>query len=174
MQERRAKGGYKVQDGRCCRQDYGATPRMKINMQERFWSKVRPPVGIGECWEWIGAKNQGYGFFRVSPTRQSTAQRVAYEIIFDTIPNGLQLDHLCRNHGCVNPYHLEPVTPRENILRGETVPARNSKKTHCKNGHELTIDNLDRYALSTGRRMCRTCRNLYERMWEANKELLTC
>lgn len=82
------------------------------------------------------------------------AHRVYYEARFGPIPAGLQLDHLCRNRGCVNPDHLEPVTCRENLMRGHTVAAANAKKTHCNAGHALAGDNL---RVWKGKRYCIVC-----------------
>ncbi len=92
-------------------------------LEERFWARVRRS-GPLECWEWTGAHApQGYGQIRAYGKTQN-AHRIAWEIVRGEIPDGLQIDHLCRNRGCVNPAHLEPVTQRENILRGES-PAAN-------------------------------------------------
>jgi hypothetical protein len=85
------------------------------------------------------------------------AHRVSYELVKGPIPEGLHLDHLCRTPLCVNPDHLEPVTHRENLLRGNTFAARNAAKTHCVQGHELTPDNLYLRKDRIGR-MCMTCR----------------
>jgi len=114
-----------------------------------FWERVdkNGPIpayrpDLGPCWIWTGPKNPGgYGtpYFQGKMRR---AHRVAYELILGTIPAGKQLDHLCRVRHCVNPAHLEPVTNKENALRGFSFSAKNAKKTHCINGHEFSGQNL--------------------------------
>jgi HNH endonuclease len=81
-------------------------------VQERFWEKVEQGEG---CWLWTGAIDRGYGQFVWNGRKR--AHRVAYELIIGPIPEGLELDHLCRNKSCVRPEHLEPVTKAENIRR---------------------------------------------------------
>lgn len=83
--------------------------------------------------------------------------RIAYELAVGPIPVGLVIDHLCRNHSCINPEHLEPVTNVENVMRGESAWARNARKTHCKRGHEFTDENTIR---RNGTRSCRQCRSM--------------
>lgn len=121
---------------------------------ERFCAKFT--VGNrANCWLWHGAKmKDGYGNFKAAG-RFVRAHRYAYELLVGPIPEGLVLDHLCRVPLCVNPSHLEPVTRRENVLRGETVAASNAAKTHCKKGHPLSGDNLYEHGHS---RHCRVCR----------------
>lgn len=122
----------------------------------RFWMKVTRP-GESECWEWTGAHNRnGYGTFRVGGAGTSPAQahRYSYELLVGPIPPGLSLDHLCRNRGCVNPSHLEPVTGRVNTLRGVSFAAENAAKTHCLRGHEFTPENIIPRAKA---RQCRAC-----------------
>lgn len=81
---------------------------------------------------------------------------MSHELHKGPIPEGLVIDHLCRNRGCVNPDHLEAVTQRENILRGEGLAAANARKTHCPKGHPYSGENL--YVVpSSGRRQCRIC-----------------
>lgn len=89
------------------------------------------------------------------------AHRAVYEHLRGPIPVGLELDHLCRNTRCVNPAHLEPVTHRENALRGVGVSAINAAKTHCKYGHDLTNpDNywLKAYGNAVATRICKACK----------------
>ena len=86
----------------------------------RFWSRV---VKSDDCWEWAGA-HDNHGYSKTSfEYRDMAAHRVAYELVVGPIPEGLTIDHLCRNRGCVNPAHLEPVTQRENTLRGVSPAA---------------------------------------------------
>ena len=121
---------------------------------ERFMIKVAQ--GQKGCVVWTaGTNGVGYGLFW-DGGRDVMAHRWAYEYFKGKIPAGLQLDHLCRNRNCVNPAHLEPVTQRENILRGDTLPASQITRTHCPQGHPYEGDNL--YIWTDGSRQCRTCR----------------
>jgi len=123
----------------------------------RFWSKVQPqPDG---CWEWQGATTTGYGRFHIAHGHPlMLAHRYSYTTLVGPVPDGLDLDHLCRNRRCVRPDHLEPVTHRENLLRSPlTWAARRSAQTHCVHGHEFTPENTFRQ--HHGTRGCRTCRN---------------
>lgn len=119
----------------------------------RFWSKV-DRGGDGECWPWLGSGDGRYGQLYVSG-KSIKAHRFAYELLVGPIPDGLTLDHLCRNTACVNPAHLEPVSHRENVLRGDGLTARRARQTHCKRGHEFTTENT--YVTAIGQRKCRTC-----------------
>ena len=94
-----------------------------------------------------------------------TVHRVAYEAAVGPIPEGLQLDHLCRNTLCTNPAHLEPVTCRENLLRGNTLQAANAAKTHCPYGHPYAGENLRVRRLKSGGlgRSCRECARVFGR-----------
>lgn len=117
-----------------------------MTVEERFWSKVDKS---GECWEWTAGKYAwGYGQFSVG-YKKIRAHRWAYEHLVGPIPEGLVIDHLCRNPPCVNPAHLEPVTGAENTRRGG-----NALKTHCPRGHEYDEANT-RYC--HGSRFCRAC-----------------
>lgn len=113
------------------------------------------------CWYWTAARYaSGYGRFRLGSMhdgtrRVATAHRLAYETMVGAVPAGLELDHLCRNRACVNPAHLEPVTRRENLLRGATIPAGNAAKTHCPKGHAYDARNTR--TTKDGSRVCRRC-----------------
>lgn len=124
--------------------------------EERFLRKVT----IGEsCWEWTGSKDiKGYGQFRHEGKTQR-AHRVAYLLWVGDIPDGLTIDHLCRNTSCVNTAHMELVTPLENFNRGTKGSAGgrvNALKTHCKRGHPYDEANTYRYGPS---RYCKACHN---------------
>jgi hypothetical protein len=138
--------------------------------EERFWPKVsKTPT----CWLWQGALyRSGYGAFRYEG-QMRVAHRFAYARLVAPIPDGLQLDHLCRVRHCVNPAHLEPVTARVNLLRGEGATAANAAKTRCEQGHELTPENTyvvpPTQALPNGGRRCRTCKRQNDRAYKARK-----
>jgi len=143
----------------------GFDPRPPL---ERFTAKVEKTDG---CWLWMGYINpkpgKGYGTF-YDGKKAVRAHRWAYENFVGPIPEGLQLDHLCRVRHCVNPSHLEPVTARENIRRGENHVAKNARKTHCLHGHEFTEENT--YRSSRGRD-CRECRTARRTRWLEKKGL---
>lgn len=131
---------------------------------ERFAEKIAP--GPNGCIEWrAGTNGVGYGLFHPNTTttnRKEYAHRWAYEQARGPIPEGLHLDHLCRNTICVNPDHLEAVPVGVNILRGISSPARNARKTECLRGHPLSGANL--YVNPTsGYRHCRECTRIRDR-----------
>lgn len=128
--------------------------RAHIPVAVRILRKVEEtPAG---CWQWSGHINaSGYGQVADIDRRMKLAHRVAYREFVGPIPDGLTIDHLCRNRACVNPAHLEPVTQRENTMRGNTITAHQAAQTHCKRGHEFTPENT--YSKKNGGRDCRTC-----------------
>lgn len=122
----------------------------RVGQAQRFFGHVQRN---GACWRWHGLKDRaGYGRFNVG-SRKVAAHRFAYEMFLGAIPVGLVLDHLCRVHDCVNPFHLEPVTNAENIRRGITG-MRLAAITHCPSGHPYDETNTLAYR---GKRYCRAC-----------------
>lgn len=124
-----------------------------------------------ECWVWRGGVGaSGYGHFWVNG-KTVLAHRFSYETTGRHIPDGLCLDHLCRNRSCVNPDHLEPVTLVENVMRGESVWAKNARKTHCVRGHLLAEPNI-RTARVKGKpvRACKQCHREKEAARRAGKK----
>ena len=119
--------------------------------EERFWEKVDK---TDYCWNWTAAKRNGYGHFKFNG-KTVRAHRFSYEIHKGKIPKGLTIDHLCRNHSCVNAAHLEAVTSKENTLRGYGVAGINSRKTHCIHEHPLSGSNL--YVTPNKKRQCKIC-----------------
>lgn len=130
-------------------------------MRGDFWSKVKKHED--GCWIWLagktGGKFGGYGL-TTRDGKRVCAHQFAYEEKHGPVPDGFELDHLCRNHACVNPTHLELVTHKENILRGTSPAALKARQTHCRKGHLL--DEKNTYVYSNGNRQCRTCHNEYQ------------
>lgn len=108
------------------------------------------------CWEWRATISlKGYGQIRYK-NNTIHAHRLSYIIFIGPLTPGLELDHLCRNKKCVNPYHLEEVTHQENCKRGD-AGKYNKIKTHCPQGHEYTKENT---IIDRGSRLCRECRRI--------------
>lgn len=146
------------------------------NPVDRFWPKVdkNGPVpahrpDLGPCWLWTASTvKDGYGQFHSGGKESRTvkAHVYAYTLLVGPVPEGLQLDHLCRVRRCVNPQHLEAVTCKVNVMRGSTLAAENAAKTHCIRDHLLSGENL--YVDKRGSRVCITCIREHQRVWRAN------
>jgi len=137
--------------------------RIPVNQEllTRFFSKVRiyPTVTFNgtPCWIWIARVDDlGYGTFQFQGWTQR-AHRISFGMFDHIIPNGNHTDHLCRFPSCVNPCHLEDVSPRTNILRGEGNAAKHARKTHCIYGHEFTPENTYVNPRKPLHRNCRAC-----------------
>lgn len=128
------------------------------SLEDYFWPKVQRTEG---CWTWMANRTvRGYGLFTYGGHTHSV-HRLSYELLVGPIPDGLQIDHLCRNPPCVNPAHLEPVTFAENQRRRFVL------LTHCKRGHEQTDQNV--IVGGDGGRRCRLCQRDRIREWKLAK-----
>lgn len=129
---------------------------LSLPLAQRFWVHVDKS---GECWLWTAGMSQGYGYIaymKGKAVRTIKAHRWAYEDAYGLIPPDLEIDHLCRNRGCVRPSHLEAVPHRLNVLRGEGLCAKNAAKSHCPYGHPY--DSTNTRWRSSGGRDCKICR----------------
>jgi len=132
---------------------------MVKNNINTFWNRVEK---TNTCWFWTGyITKYGYGHISMNGHLQRV-HRIAYELLVGKIPEGFQLDHLCRNRDCVNPKHLEVVTSKINVLRGIGLTAINKRKTHCLNGHEFTPKNtyIIKKGAKKGGRVCLPCQEI--------------
>lgn len=136
------------------------------NIFDRLMTKIVVSPDTA-CWHYTGYLNKaGYGllpFLRDGMQVPHYAHRVSYEAFRGPVPKGLQVDHLCRVRDCINPWHLEPVTPLENTRRSlvsVVQKARHARRTHCKHGHGFTKENTYIYVDKNGvpARICRICR----------------
>lgn len=135
-----------------------------------LWERIRANcVEDDGCLVWQGYTTpDGYGRIQLEH-RARFVHCVVYEYFSGPVPAGLHIDHVkargCHSRACCNPAHLEPVTPRENTMRGESFAAKNAAKTRCPRGHELAGSNLavSPSRVSRGYRLCRICRNIRER-----------
>jgi hypothetical protein len=142
---------------------------------------VKPWV---DCWIWSGATEKGYGRVVIDDKRVRVHRHV-YELLIGPVPEGLELDHLCRVRACFNPAHLEPVTSQENLRRSAPWRVRSSTqrrkrriknppkprviRTHCSRGHEFTPENT--YMASDGWRRCLICHKAADRKrWQRDKD----
>ena len=125
-------------------------------------------VGDLDCWKLIGLGRDRDGYTKMS-CRGVTylAHRYVFQELIGSIQHDLTLDHLCRHRWCCNPGHLEPVTMRVNVLRGDTITFKNSVKTHCLHGHKLNSINV---RVANGRRVCRPCCAQRTARWKRDKK----
>lgn len=155
----------------------------RMDTKERFWAKVEKRG----CWLWTGVKSAGYGMLTPRGKGSTMSAHVfAYEMLVGPVPDGLEIDHLCRNRACVNPEHLEPVTHKVNCRRGKMTPqerfklkqplpepkprgAFNAAKTHCPKGHPYDEENTYYRKGNKNLRECLTCKRAAQRRWKAQK-----
>lgn len=134
-----------------------------MTLLDRLLDKISPEPNTG-CWLWTAALDRkGYGTIKTGSLTDGTrmtyrAHRVCYTLLVGDIPGDLELDHKCRVRCCVNPAHLEPVTTRINLLRGNTITANNASKTHCPFGHNLAEAYRYQHRSGSVYRQCRECR----------------
>lgn len=153
----------------------GPAPRKLID-------SLSQDLGEGECWPWLGRRGRnGYGIAVIPMSRGegTSAHRLVWELLNGPVPDGWQVDHLCHDPAscalgsacphrcCVNPTHLEPVTPKTNLMRSGSFVAVNATKTHCYKGHPFGPENT--YVAPNGRRACRTCQRANWRRYDAAK-----
>jgi hypothetical protein len=137
----------------------GVVVHVVPDLTPRQTRRVLDKLVVGDDhWEWGGTHDRlGYGWVSIN-NRKYPAHRVIYTLIRGAIPAGLVIDHLCRQPGCVNPNHLEAVTHRENVMRGN-VPCAEQK---CRRGHDKSNPYINP---TSGARACRTCRYETNRRW---------
>ena len=140
-------------------------PTHGSKLPPRIWRQIEAPANSSCCWNWVGTLNpEGYGLTMWDKRRRS-AHCVSYTVLRGPIPIGLELDHLCRNTRCVNPWHLEAVTHRENTIRGTSPIAESARRTTClKCGGPLTQRN------KRGWRFCRPCTYEKDRAYRARRD----
>ncbi len=136
-----------------------------MTVEARFWAKVAQVGNVCECWIWTAGTNRGYGRFSVGD-KMVYAHRFAYEQANGPVDRILDLDHLCRDHACVNPYHLEPVTHAENVRRGLCGKINNHYKSRltCIRGHEFN-------RVVNGARRCTKCATETQRLNRQRKRV---
>ena len=134
---------------------------------KKFWAKVKIGESLNDCWEWTGARHYklGYGVFLIRGRNYPTAyaHRIAYTLAKGKIPDGLVVDHLCRNTSCVNPRHLQAVTKQVNFQRSAI-----GSTFYCPQGHKFTPENT--YRTKKNCRQCRQCHREGERRRQARRK----
>lgn len=133
---------------------------IKRDILERFMSKVNI---TDDCWSWTAALNEwGYGIFTAAENKKQYAHRWVYKTVVEPIPEGFHIDHICRNRACVNPDHLEPVTPAENNRRATLT-------TECLRGHLRTPENTYIRPYD-GQRQCKECGRIRLKRYRSTKQ----
>lgn len=144
-----------------------------LSEADRFWPKVNKTDG---CWIWQGAVQSHsvpYGYFQLIGKKFISAHRWSYMHLVGPIPKGMHIDHLCRNPLCVNPKHLEVVTPQENTLRGLNHMADAARRNLCWRGHLLegaNVETIHRKPPRKPHRLCVTCRKARELKYRQREE----
>lgn len=139
---------------------------MKRTLEQRLFSKRH--IDDNGCWNWIGSLcNKGYAQIQVN-LQILMVHRASYELFIGPISGGMTLDHLCKNKRCFNPTHLEQVTNRENILRGNNRAAQQARQTHCKNGHKFNSENT---RLWKNHRSCKICSAIWMKAFRERKHV---
>jgi hypothetical protein len=129
----------------------GGDPYVPTVKEMTYEQRLFSALDVGDCWQWTRPVGDG-GYGRIWDGRQTiAAHRAVWRVLVGSIPDGLELDHLCRNRRCCNPDHLQPVTAKVNVHRSESPVAHNARKTHCKRGHELPSPD------QKGWRRCQIC-----------------
>lgn len=133
--------------------------------ERRFLDKTHADLG---CWIWSGATMKGgYGLF-YADGEKILAHRWSYAHYIGEIPSGMHIDHLCETRNCVNPMRLEPVTPRENLMRGRNHVALTAGKSHCYRGHEY--DAVNTRIRPDGQRSCKACRRILDAKYRSDRK----
>ncbi len=147
---------------------------LKVEKPPEWWQRFVAKVEFGDgdgCWVWTAARHpRGYGHFNPDGVVRS-AHRLAYEVWVGPIPEGLDLDHLCRNTSCVNPGHLEPVSRKENTMRGDTITAAHARRTHCPQGHPYDEENTYHIPSRPTARYCRICQAEHKKAYSQRLKL---
>jgi len=124
-------------------------------------------IDQNDCWNWkLWISPLGYGQISFKD-KTELVHRVSFQVFIGKIKKNLEINHICRNRKCINPEHLETVSHRENLLKGDTIAAKNDQKTHCLNGHKFTPENT--CINPSGERSCRICKNRRQRSYRSHQ-----